>query len=539
MAEKTIKTLIKLKTATYEKWIEKDPVLLKGEVGVATISTVQDGVVNTVPSVLLKVGDGTHKFSELNFASALAADVYEYAKKPEADFIAWVKEITAETYDAKGAADAVKALLEEYKTSNDARVDTLEEKVAALEAGIYDDTEIRGLINTNKEDIAAIKDGETLDSFKDVETELAKYQLAGDYAAEEHTHEMADVTGLVDALAGKETAGEAAKVQAALDEYKTANDAAVALKAAQADLEAEVTRATAAEKANADAITAIKDGATLDNFKDVEDMFAAKDTAIAEAKKAGTDAQATANANAEDIESLEGRIDSLEKGTYDDTEVRGLITANTEAIAAEKERAEGVEAGLDTRLKAVEDDYLVEADKTELQGNIDEVSAKVTKLIGDDADKSVRTIANEELAKQLITEDAAENLNSLEEIAAWIQSHPDDASAMNAAIIALQNQLVGIDAGEGTVKKYVDDAITALNVGQYALAADLTALAARVTVLETAKEEHATLLEGLRTDVDAKASQEDLDALDERVEALETHAILDTDTIILDCGTVE
>ena len=66
------------------------------------------------------------------------------------------------------------------------------------------------------------------------------------------------------------------------------------------------------------------------------------------------------------------------------------------------------------------------------------VDTKVTTLIGSDTDKSVRDIANEELAAQLIPDGAKESLNTLQEIANWIQNHPDDASAMNAAIAALQ-----------------------------------------------------------------------------------------------------
>ena len=66
------------------------------------------------------------------------------------------------------------------------------------------------------------------------------------------------------------------------------------------------------------------------------------------------------------------------------------------------------------------------------------VDTKVTTLIGSDTDKSVRDIANEELAAQLIPDGAKESLDTLQEIANWIQNHPDDASAMNAAIAALQ-----------------------------------------------------------------------------------------------------
>ena len=67
---------------------------------------------------------------------------------------------------------------------------------------------------------------------------------------------------------------------------------------------------------------------------------------------------------------------------------------------------------------------------------------KVTTLIGQDSNKSVREIANEELVKQLVPETAAEALDTLEEIAAWIQAHPGDAAAMNKAIEDLE-KLVG------------------------------------------------------------------------------------------------
>ena len=163
------------------------------------------------------------------------------------------------------------------------------------------------------------------------------------------------------------------------------------------------------------------------------------------------------------------------------------------------------------------------AKKTAVQA----IDAKVTTLVGSDANKSVRTIANEELAAQLIPAGAKESLDTLQEIAAWIQNHPDDASAMNAAISALQTKLTlgkpaafvpatgvavegttyyadangtaldsqpttGADvsgyyvAGPeyATVKAYVEAAIAALNIGNYALASDLTALAGRVGDLE-------------------------------------------------------
>lgn len=62
----------------------------------------------------------------------------------------------------------------------------------------------------------------------------------------------------------------------------------------------------------------------------------------------------------------------------------------------------------------------------------------VDALIGTDSGKTVRAIAAEELAAKLIPENAAASLDTLAEIAAWIQEHPEDAATMNSNIAALQ-----------------------------------------------------------------------------------------------------
>lgn len=72
------------------------------------------------------------------------------------------------------------------------------------------------------------------------------------------------------------------------------------------------------------------------------------------------------------------------------------------------------------------------------------VTDKLVTLIGTDTGKSVRTIADEELAAQLIPENAKESLDTLQEIAAWIQSHPDDAAAMNEELVALKQRITNI-----------------------------------------------------------------------------------------------
>lgn len=185
------------------------------------------------------------------------------------------------------------------------------------------------------------------------------------------------------------------------------------------------------------------------------------------------------------------------------------VTANTEALA--KLNGDATTEG--SVAKAVADeaaarDTAIETAINALEPRVKANEDNIATLVGEDANKSVRTIANEELAKQLIAEDAKESLDTLAEIAAWIQDHPDDASAMNEAITALQNK---VDTGDKTVSAYVADAIAALSIGDYAKAADLTALAARVEAIEKDYLKAADKTE-LSEAINLKAAQADLEA---------------------------
>ena len=79
MAEKILKTRIQLKGDSYKNWIDNDPVLLNNEIAIVPITAEDNAPVNK-PGVYFKVGNGTSKFSELEFTSGIAGDVYEWAK---------------------------------------------------------------------------------------------------------------------------------------------------------------------------------------------------------------------------------------------------------------------------------------------------------------------------------------------------------------------------------------------------------------------------------------------------------------------------
>lgn len=82
MANKTFKTRILLKYDSYTNWTTNNPVLKAGEVAIATIASGNTQQVNSVtaPQTLMKVGDGVSAYNSLPFVSALAADVYDWAK---------------------------------------------------------------------------------------------------------------------------------------------------------------------------------------------------------------------------------------------------------------------------------------------------------------------------------------------------------------------------------------------------------------------------------------------------------------------------
>ena len=266
--------------------------------------------------------------------------------------------------------------------------------------------------------------------------------------AEFNKKQYLDQDGL-EALVGQVKAADKANADAIAAEVKRSSEAdakhTADIATVAADLVTEAAEARAAEKANADAIaaeaaTARAAEADLNTAINTEAGRAAKaeenlQKAIdAIAGEGGTLEQAVADAKAyadtkvsgEESRATQAEADLAQAIADEATTARAAEKANADAIAAEQLRAEDAE-------KALQD--AIDAHETF-------VDAKLTTLIGEDTNKSVRTIANEELVAQLIGDNAKENLDTLKEIADWIQAHPDDAAAMNKAIQDLE-ALVG------------------------------------------------------------------------------------------------
>lgn len=154
----------------------------------------------------------------------------------------------------------------------------------------------------------------------------------------------------------------------------------------------------------------------------------------------------------------EGKIDALEKGTYDDTAVRELIAGNTEAI------------GVNTAAIAT------------LNGAAD-VAGSVA--------NTATSIAAAKVAEIVANADA--NFDTLKEIADWILNDTTGAADMANDIAALQGQLAGIDSTVvAKIAAEIEAALKVEGVDKYALASDLSTLAGRVKALEDAGYQNAS-----------------------------------------------
>lgn len=435
---KTLNTRISLKYDSYANWVLHNPVLLKGEIAISTHENDTPAPVTgftNIPNVAMKVGDGVTPYKNLKFVSALAADVYGWAKAAEkpvyqaneiqgiADYIhgqiqdtdtryKLVKvDGTEYNYNLMSSSDGVdySTVVSTIDLSGLAgRVKSLEDKVGSETVS----AQINAKIDTLEMTEVKTGAGEIIDSIKEVDgiVTATKRSLV---AADIPELAQSKITGLETALAGK-----------------------------QANLAFE-------GEYNAESNKVVTKSYVTEQIESLD----VSDNAVA-----GQYVSAVSEAD--------GKISVTRAALPDYSNVYEAKGAAAQALTDAKGYADGLNSTMDGRVTTVE--------------------GKVTTLVGSDAGKSVRTIANEELAAQLIPEGAKEALDTLQEIAAWIQSHPDDAAAMNSRISALETLV-----GEDPVSDQINAAIEALKIGDYAKAADLTAAVERIATLEGKSHEHA------------------------------------------------
>lgn len=497
MAEKTLNTRILLKYDSLTNWEKDLGYLRKGEVAIATVATDEEVAAASKltggqpPQVLIKVGDGIHKFSELPYITAKAGDVYSWAKEKTLKYEALPKDLKDKIVALEGAIgqggsvqvqieNAINALdVPDVAADNefvvavpqvDGKVAVERRKLAAADIPNIEEGQVNGLtkklgdlntaigeeVTAREQDVQGAKtyaeglvnglandavakntaaigvingtgEGSLAKVLEDAKADATKKandaeaaakadatQKANDALAAAKTYtntEIEKVNGVASGLETRVKANEdAIKVingtgDGSLAKVATDAAAAVAAEAKRAgDKEAELGEAIATEKGRIDAFFASAEigEAAIDTLKEIQDeinsdnegaaaMAASiqqnKEAIEAEVKRATakeeelvqdiTDEAAARvqadNKHTQDIAGINTKI-----GTADISNGKGTlieaINANSAAITAEKERAEGVEASLLAKIGTVAEGQ-----------NLAALIAANTKAIGDEA----------------------------------------------------------------------------------------------------------------------------------------------------------
>jgi hypothetical protein len=273
-------------------------------------------------------------------------------------------------------------------------------------------------------------------------------------------------------------------------------DATAEAKAAtvQTNLETEIARAKAAEEANAAAAKTADDKAVaaqgeVDALEALVGTLPEGATTVVgyvDAKTANIASSDTVSALSEKMTQAEADIDAIEadylKGV-DKTELAEDIAEVATAVETEKTRAEGVEGGLDTRIKAVEDDYLKAADKTELEGKITTVSNAV----------------------EVLTEGVdAEKVDGVKDLIKYVEDHGAEVTGMKEDIEANADEIAALKAIDNATQAEMDAAIATVN-GEIAKKADQTTV--------DGIEDRVEALEGVDVATKAYVDQAETDAI--------------------------
>lgn len=308
---KNLNTRIALKYDSYKNWTDHNPILLKGEIAIAElpVSENKPGVgepnaggstpaIQNAPNILIKVGDGTNHYNDLKFVSALAADVYSWAKaatKPtySASEITGLNEYIGQTIKdtntqyrivaVDGSAYSYKLQKKDISdadytdvtgsvislTDVDTRLDVLEAAIGENGAVQNKINDAIGALNYNDAAVA----NQFVTEVKEADGVIA-VKRAALVEADIPALSQSKVTGLVDALAGKqdnlefEGSYNASTNKVATE--STVSNAIAALDSQTAEDAASATKVVA-EVTQADGIVTVKKVAVANILPDVTD----------------------------------------------------------------------------------------------------------------------------------------------------------------------------------------------------------------------------------------------------------------------------
>lgn len=501
MSTKIFNTRLQLKYDSYANWSAEDKQfkLLAGEIAVVNVpaETDADGIVHE-PAILFKVGDNEHTFNGLPWASALAADVYEWAKKEtKPDYKA--NEIAVEDSSAFFEGANVESVLAEIWTE----VKSLtggEEGAGSIASQIA--AGINALGSASAADGNYVS-GVKVENGKLVLEEKALPDYSNTYAAKELEQTVADH---IAAVAGYDTRITAAQNQA----DKGVTDAAAAKSAADA------------AQATADAAYVLPEGGIEGDLSDaVKALLAKADSAVQDVSNLATN---------ERVNGIEERVEAIE-GVVDTHATKAELEAEAAtARAAEKVNADAIAV---------------------LNGN-DAIDGSVDKKIKDAFNKFATDVTDDNVVnsyKELI-DYAAEHGSEFTELVGEVDANTKAIATLN-----------GDSSTAGSVDKKIADAIAGENLAQYETKADASAklteakgytdteigeeITARNEAIATAKQE---AIDAAATDATTKANAAETNAkayTDEEIDKLHTVATSgkiedleqEAEYVIFNCGT--
>ena len=526
MAEnKILNTRIKLKYDTLQAWNDSSLVLGAGELAIATVDTVEG---STLQPVMIKVGDGSKTFSQLDFISAKAADVYGWAKEDLSAFNTRVNNLINGALNGEGAATikgyVTEADFNEFKTTLEQRLLGIEADVKAIKDD-YTTAAQAGTIAQGKVD--ALKGAENDEAGTATVYGALATAAAADAKAEQNKTDIASINTVIGKL--NETYATDAEVEGIRSTLQGNIDA----KVAKADYDVKV-------KALEDADTAL-DGRVDTLESDVSELKTASAThatktelseAVAALKSNGAD-----DADSETIAGAKAYADAAI-----DTFYNTYIENDSTALDTLKDVTEWLDANKDGAADIV-------ADITNLTNNKVNVSDFNDFKTGDF--KNVADKAHEHANKALLDTYTQTEAN-LADAVAKKHSHAEDmvevTPAMKEAWDKVSEKATQSDLSAHTSNKENPHEVTAAQVGAYTTAeadAKFALLSAFESDKATVKE--ATHAASATNAVNAEKATADADgnniadtyetktnvaAVETRVKALE-----DANEFIIDCGS--
>jgi len=450
--------------------------------------------------------------------------------------------------EAKAAGTTAQSNLEAYQTSNNealagvkatADAAAVKTEVETALAGKVDKVEGKSLVSdTEIARLGAMSDGANKVEASTVNGKIKIDGVETTVYTHPAEHAISEITGLQDALDGKQAAGDYA-TKAEAQGYANAKDEAIA----------------AAKKAGEDA------QADVDNLEAYVGTFTASegvDTVVKyiDAKTANIASDETVGALADRVEQAEKDIDAIEADylkAADKTEL-------SDAISAEKTRAEGIEGGLRTDVDAIKADYLKAADKTALQEQITTNANAIERLTNgvsadeiDGVNDLIEYVNEHGTEVTGMKEDIKENADAIaainNETTGILAKAKEHADGLNTAMDARVAELEAIDhdayvaadtALKGEIVGTADDASSANTINGAKKYAEEKAAAAQSAAESTASGALAsakTELEGKITDGDAAtlaSAKEDAAA---KVKELADGAVADNAAAIEDINS--